>query len=102
MKLYKLPESLPIESISQVTSLLGTLIGSLRSKEIFLGSQNAWDYNETLTCLREDLAECTEMYDSWLLEDNASEFKAELNRMQMFLAEAEALLKQAATAEAVH
>ncbi len=101
MKLQRLPEGLPIEAVEDVTSLLGTLIASLKSREIFMEADNIIDYNETLTCLEEDVDEYLYMYRSWQQEPNAGDYEIALARMQKYIAEANILLQQA-NAEIIH
>lgn len=101
MKLARLPEGLPIDAVHDVTSLLTTLIASLKSREVFLNADNIEDYNETLSCLEEDVDECISMYKSWQQEPNASDYEVALAKMEKYIAEADALIRQA-NAEVVH
>lgn len=93
MKLLKFSLDLPIEAVEDVTSILGTLIGMLKTGDVFAEAESRADYQETLEELNRDLADCYTLYEEWMHEPKAATFKDSLVRMNIFLIEAKKLLK---------
>jgi len=93
MKLRQFPKDLPIEAVEGVTSILGTLIASLRMDAPFASTTNLADYQETLQELNRDLMDCFNLYDEWQHDADSSKFKAELDKMESYLQEVKFLLE---------
>ena len=94
MKLRQFPQDLPIEAVEGVTSILGTLIASLKIDALFATADDLADYQETLQELNRDLMDCFKLYDDWLYDADSVKFKAELDKMELYLQEVKALLKK--------
>lgn len=92
MKLKEFPEYLPIEAVDGVTKILSTLIGTLKTHDIFAESKSMADYQETLANLNRDLADCESLYASWRSEAKEIEFRDALAKMSKQLALASQLV----------
>lgn len=100
MQLIKMIDNLPIDTIGDVTSILGTLIAMVKTPELFADSEDMIDYLETIEHLKRDLKDCFTLYENWQHEPNAAEFEGALAKMESYLHEAQALLE--ANSGAVH
>ena len=94
MKLRQFPQDLPIEAVDGVTSILGTLIATLKIDTPFATADDFIDYQETLQELNRDLKDCFNLYDEWLHDPDWAKFKAELDKMELYLEEVRALLQK--------
>ena len=92
MKLIQFPKDLPIEAVEGVTSILGTLIASLKMDAPFASATNLADYQETLQELNRDLMDCFHLYDEWQHDPDSAKFKIALDKMDDHLQQAKALL----------
>lgn len=97
MKLMKLPMGLPIDSIEDVTHLLGTLIATLQDEYVlFTTSDGPSDYQETLSHLNKDLNGYIETYEDWKSQARTQEQKLALDKMLHYIEQADILIAQAA------